>query len=171
MARSWTFVAGAALLLALNTPPHPTPSPSAPTGVGHQPVTASILFERNVGQTDSRVDFLARGRDYTLFLAGGDAVLAVGAPAARHSVHLTFAGASSPAAEPLDRQAARINYYRGADRSAWREHVPAFGRIRYAQVYPGVDLVYYGRHHRLEFDLTVAPGADPSRITMRVDGA
>ncbi len=171
MARTWTFSAGAALLLALNTSPPAAPFPSAPRGLNHQPISASILFERNVGQTDARVDFLARGRDYTLFLAGGDAVLAVDAPAARHSVRLTFVGASSPAAEPLDRQAARINYYRGADRSTWREHVPAFGRIRYAQIYPGVDLVYYGRRHRLEFDLTVAPGADPSQVTLRVDGA
>ena len=42
-----------------------------------------LSFEANRGQTDDRVDFLARGRGYTLFLTRNEAVLALSAPSVR----------------------------------------------------------------------------------------
>ena len=47
----------------------------------------------------------------------------------------------------------------------------AFERVRYAGVYDGIDLVYYGNQQRLEYDFIVAPGRDPSAIRLRFDGA
>ena len=38
-------------------------------------------------------------------------------------------------------------------------------------VYPGVDLVYYGNQQQLEYDLVVAPGADPKAIHLQIEGA
>ena len=46
-----------------------------------------------------------------------------------------------------------------------------YGKVRYAQVYPGIDLVYYGNQRQLEYDFVVAPGADPARIRLRFEGA
>ncbi|MEX1129409.1 MAG: SBBP repeat-containing protein [Vicinamibacterales bacterium] len=46
-----------------------------------------------------------------------------------------------------------------------------FARVRYDEIYPGIDLVYYGNHGRLEYDFIVAPGVDPGRIRLRFDGA
>jgi hypothetical protein len=40
-----------------------------------------MRFETNRGQTDGRVDFISRGKGYTLFLADGEAVLSLVAPA------------------------------------------------------------------------------------------
>src|SRR5208282_4161742 len=37
-----------------------------------------LSFEANQGQTDSRVRFLSRGREYSLFLTGDEAVLRFG---------------------------------------------------------------------------------------------
>jgi hypothetical protein len=37
-------------------------------------------------------------------------------------------------------------------------------------IYPGVDLVYYGTPRRLEYDFVVAPGADPDQIALAFDG-
>jgi hypothetical protein len=42
--------------------------------------------------------------------------------------------------------------------------------VRYDGVYPGVDLVYYGNQQQLEYDLVVAPGADPTRIALDFQG-
>jgi hypothetical protein len=53
----------------------------------------------------------------------------------------------------------------------WRTNVPTFARVRARGVYSGIDAVYYGRHGQLEYDLIVAPGADPSRIRLTIDGA
>ena len=55
--------------------------------------------------------------------------------------------------------------------SRWRRDVPTFARVRYADVYPGVSLVFYGSEGQLEYDFVVAPGADPDAVVMAFDGA
>src|SRR4029453_17013267 len=64
-----------------------------------------------------------------------------------------------------------VNYLIGRDPSRWRTEIPTYARVEYDDVYPGIDLVYYGREGRHEYDLVVAPGADASQIAMRVTGA
>ncbi len=63
-------------------------------------------------------------------------------------------------------QTSTSNYFTGNDSRKWQTSVPNFGRVRYAGVYPGVDLVYYGKDGHLEYDWIVSPGADPARIRM-----
>jgi hypothetical protein len=125
-----------------------------------------LRFEANQGQTDPAVRFLAHAPGYNLFLTDEEAVVS-----ARESVvRLRFAGASPAKPEPLELQPGRTDYYLGDDPTRWRRGVPAYGKVRYRGVYPGVDLVYYGNQRRLEYDLVVAPGADPSRIRLQVSG-
>jgi len=45
--------------------------------------------------------------------------------------------------------------------------VPQFAQVRYENVYPGIDLLYYGNQGRVEYDFKVAPGADPNQIALR----
>ena len=60
---------------------------------------------------------------------------------------------------------------RGKDPERWYRDVPNYGKVRYDEVYPGVDLLFYGREGRLEYDLLLEPGADPGVIRLAVDGA
>lgn len=87
-------------------------------------------------------------------------------------VRMQLAGATAglhPAGmEPLPGTA---NYILGNDPAKWHTGVPTYARVRYAGVYPGVDLVYYGNQRQLEYDFVVAPGADPKPIQLRFDGA
>ncbi len=53
------------------------------------------------------------------------------------------------------------NYFIGKDRSKWRRAVPQYGKVQTSDIYPGVDLVYYGNQGKLEYDFVVKPGADP----------
>jgi len=63
----------------------------------------------------------------------------------------------------------KSNYFIGNDPQKWRTNVPNYAKVRYQGVYPGVDLVYYGNQGgRLEYDFVVAPGADPSVVTLEV---
>lgn len=55
-----------------------------------------------------------------------------------------------------------MNYFIGNDPAKWRTNVPTDAKVKYAGVYLGVDLVYYGNQGQLEYDFVVAPGADPS---------
>jgi hypothetical protein len=64
----------------------------------------------------------------------------------------------------------RTNYFLGRDPHAWMTSVAAYGSVRYAGVYPGIDLVYHGASGSLEYDFEIARGADPGRITLAFDG-
>ncbi len=70
--------------------------------------------------------------------------------------------------EPL---AGEGNYLIGNDASGWHTGVPTYARVRYAGVYPGVDLVYYGNQRQLEYDFVVEPGASARHVRVRFDGA
>jgi Beta-propeller repeat/Abnormal spindle-like microcephaly-assoc'd, ASPM-SPD-2-Hydin len=141
-----------------------------------------LSFEANSGQTDSRVKFLARGDSYTLFLTDRDVTLRLDAPAASPSskptkssasiVRIASAG-SGPASqvEGLDLQPGRSNYLIGNNPARWHRNVPNYARVRYRNVYPGVDLFYYGNQGQLETDYVVGPGADPTKIALLIKGA
>jgi hypothetical protein len=132
-------------------------------------------FEANAGQTDGQVKFLARGRGYTVFLTGNAAVLALSntattAPIADRVLRMRLVGANLNAGvSGADELPGKTNYFIGNDPSKWRTHVPNYAEVKYADVFPGVDLVYHGNlSGQLEYDFVVAPGADPSAIRFTV---
>lgn len=150
-------------------------------------------FEPNQGQTDQQVRFLARGRGYTLFLTGNEAVLKLQESGVRSEksgvrnqepgvgrkskerasivrMHLVGADPSSKIVG-TGRLSSVSNYFLGNDPSKWRSDVPQFARVRYQQVYPGVDLVYYGNQGQLEYDFEVAPGADPRMVQLQFESS
>jgi photosystem II stability/assembly factor-like uncharacterized protein len=67
-------------------------------------------------------------------------------------------------AQPEQKLPGYTNYLLDRDPHKWRTHVPNFARVRYHNVYPGIDVVYYGNPRQLEFDFILSPGADPRRI-------
>ena len=155
-----------------------------------------LSFEANQGQVSGSVQFLSRGLGYTLFLTGDEAVLSLGraaraglmpdattlaaeptngdGPGATESVLRmkligARAGAAVTGAEELP---GKSNYIIGNDPTKWRTNVPNYAKVRYQNVYPGVDLVYYGTQGgQLEYDFVVAPGADPHSIGLSFQGA
>ena len=146
-----------------------------------------LQFEANQGQTDARVNFISRGTGYTLFLTGDEAVFSLhrkkslmererASSASSGSevspdavVHMRLVNANSAArVSGNDQGAGSSNYFLGNDSSRWRTNVPNFSQVRYEDVFPGIDLVYYGSHQQLEYDFVVAPGANPAGITLDV---
>ena len=65
----------------------------------------------------------------------------------------------------------KSNYIIGSDRRNWQTQIPRYGKVKYQDVYPGVDLVYYGNQQQLEYDFIVAPGANPDAIELAFEGA
>ncbi|MEZ5400576.1 MAG: SBBP repeat-containing protein [Bryobacteraceae bacterium] len=162
-------------------------------------------LEANIGQADPRYGYLARGPGYYLFLDGPEAVFD-----ARNAdgtsvgvIRMSLDGHKTPESrvEPLD-YVGPIHYLHGSDPSRWLTGVPRYAALRYHDVYPGVDLVYYQsaqadgrgpgpgkklgdstapgesvvreslrRSGELEHDFLLAPGADPSSIRIRFEGA
>src|ERR1035441_9119212 len=149
-------------------------------------ITVPLSFEPNQGQTDSAVQFLSRGSGYALFLTPGQVLLNLerqqAAPAAAEghtpgaasvdTVRMSLIGANPKAnAVALDPQPGVVSYFIGNDPKNWRSGIPTYGKVEYPQIYPGVDLIFYGNQRQLEYDFVVAPGADTSRIAWRVEGA
>jgi len=63
------------------------------------------------------------------------------------------------------------NYFLGNDPKKWRTNVPTYAKVRFGQVYPGIDLLYHGDQGRLEYDFIVSPGAHPEQIQVSFEGA
>ncbi len=112
--------------------------------------------------------FVVRGPNFSLNLSAHELRLFT----SRSASTLTWQGAS-PAARLTGeaRTQTLLHDLRGTDRSAWRTNVPAFTAARARQLYPGIDLVYHSRAGALEFDLELAPQADPAAIRFDLPGA
>ena len=65
----------------------------------------------------------------------------------------------------------KCNYFIGNDPDEWHTDVPNYTAVVYDEVYSGIDLKYYGNGKQMEYDFIVSPGADPSQIRIKYDGA
>jgi uncharacterized protein (TIGR03437 family) len=182
--RAATFAASLIVLFWLALLPCPSASnpaikPAARELFGKLP----LRFEANRGQAHAEVGFLARGVGYDLSLTPTAAVLEFhqarqvtkAQKDSRHTVtklRMELAGANRKAhtsgAEPLP---GRVGYFLGNDPRQWRADVPTYAKVHYEEVYPGIDLVYYGNQRQLEYDFVLAAGADPGAIRLQFSGA
>lgn len=64
----------------------------------------------------------------------------------------------------------KTNYLIGNDPEKWQTNVPTYAKIKYQSVYPGVDLIFYGRQRHLELDFEIAPGGDANLIRLGING-
>jgi hypothetical protein len=159
------------------------------SAMGAQP----LHFERNEGQADPRVAYLARGRGYALFLTPDEVVVGLQQRGNQAGAQSEPAGglASPQGSEPrgvavrlqlvggnpesritgLDPLPSRSHYFPGNDPKKWRRDIPHYAKVKMDSVYPGIDLVFYGADRQLEYDFLLAPGADPSGIRLAARGA
>src|SRR5712692_6105834 len=130
-----------------------------------------ISFEPNLGQADKQVKFLSRSRDYGLFLTSTEAVLVTTGPQGTSVLKTKLLGSDSKAeVAGIDPLPGKVNYFRGSDPRKWQADIPTYARVRYREVYRGIDLVYHGRQGQLEYDFIVNPGANPKAITLGFEG-
>ena len=130
-----------------------------------------LTFEPNYGQADPSVRFLARGNGYGLFFTDTEAIVSFARPDPV-AVRMKLVGQNEHATiEALETQAGASHYFLGSNSGDWQGSVPHFGRILYRSVYPGIDLVYYGNQRQLEYDFTIAPGANARSIQIDFTGA
>lgn len=131
---------------------------------------ASAYFEVNRGQAGAGVQFVGRiaGNRLLLLTSQGSLVARLGAG----RVKLHWLGAADTSlGEGLDPLAGRSHYFTGSQGANWLRGVSHYARVRYRNIYPGIDLIYYGAEGGVEHDFVVHPNADPSRIALRVEGA
>ena len=149
-----------------------------------------LSFEENQGQIDNHVKFLSHGPGYDLFLTSTDAVLRVQKPRASQTdrskqpageaekvregtvLRLKMLGANAtPQVEGQEELPGRVNYFIGNNPEKWRRNIRTYKRAYFKDIYPGIDVVYYGSQRELEYDFVVGAGANPNLIRFSVDGA
>jgi hypothetical protein len=131
-----------------------------------------LAFEENRGQTDSRVRFLSRGDGYGLFLTLDEAVLSLHEGNSARTLRLRWEGAApAPRVAGEGELPGKSHYLVGNDPAKWRTGIASYQKVQYKEIYPGIDLVFYGNPRQLEYDFVLAPGADPRTVRLAVEGA
>jgi hypothetical protein len=134
-----------------------------------------LSFEPNVGQAPESIRFLSRAASYDVFLLQAEALLEFPSSqksSASHSIRIKFASANNHAdIEARELLTGHVNYFLGTDETKWKTNIPTYGQVRYRNLYPGIDLAFYGAARKLEYDFIIAPGADPNALRLSVEGA
>jgi Beta-propeller repeat len=158
-----------------------------------------MSFEENRGQTAREVRYVSHGGKYDLFLTSQEAVVALRPSGhldfsprhrfatlrairearrnARQADRTTVLRLELEGANPqtqiagTDPLPGKVNYFTGNDPKKWHTDVPTYAKVKYTGVYPGIDLIFYGNPHSLEYDFMVAPGANPRAVALNVRGA
>ncbi len=155
----------------------------------------SLSFQENRGQVDEVVKFLVKNQGQTIFFAPDHVMYALTRRISQEeediereprrkrpenrddekvetlAIKQVFNGANKNSEITSEAQMPGVvNYLLGNDPTKWQKNVPTYERIRYNQLYEGIDLVYSGKDGALKFDYHVAPNADPSPIGVSFEG-
>lgn len=159
-------------------------SPTAVSRAASNFAQVDPSFELNKGQAPDDVKFIARAKDYVLFLTGDGAVLEVQRGSHAKSTDAARARKTSPLwlkmhlvrsnshANALGRELLpqKTNWFKGRDTSHWLADINNYARVSYPEIYPGVELLYHTQHLLLEHDFILAPGVDAKDIIWEVEG-
>ena len=132
--------------------------------VSHSELDESSALGRGVRDGTNHSSMLAGLRPRGQFEA---------APSGTGIIRMELVGGDSSARMTgLAELAGKVNYFRGNDPTRWRTNIATYSKVQYQQVYPGIDLIFYGSSQQeLEYDFVVAPGADPNQIKLGFAGA
>jgi hypothetical protein len=154
-----------------------------------------LSFEINRGQTSAAVRYLTHIDGYAVFLTSSEAVFVGRTPGPQSirgsatswalrrlpqvrvsrqttAIRMRFDHANPhPRIVGLDRLPGVANYFVGNNPTHWRTDIPTFARVEYQNLYPGINLVFYGRGRQLEYDWVLRPAARLSSVRLRIQGA
>ncbi len=171
MSQSHTLMA---LLLLLATEIHgqfaPSSMPSATkSSVAQHYGRLPLVFEPNRGQADKDVLFLAASTEQRIELKRSSAVVKF---ADGFQIEMETVGGRTPRlVQGLDQTEGLSSYFIGNAPSKWHTGIPNYRRVEYLDIYPGVNLIFYGQRSHLEYDIVLAAGVDPGQVQLNFQGA
>jgi hypothetical protein len=144
---------------------------TAQTGTQRSLGRLPLYLVENRGVYPDEVRYSIQGSDKTLFFTDGGVTIAFRGKRRGWTVKLDFVGARRDARPVgLDKQPAVFSYFTGPEKD-WKAGLPTYSTVIYRNLWPGIDLVYYGTVDKLKYEFVVAPGADPAKIRLRYRGA
>ncbi|MGC8492244.1 MAG: SBBP repeat-containing protein, partial [Syntrophobacteraceae bacterium] len=137
-----------------------------------------LYFIANRGQVNKKVVYYETGAEHATFFTRRGIVVSLrhgaGKAAKTHRCNLRIGMAGMNKQVRIvaeDAQPGKVNYFLGNDPHQWHTGIPTYRAVVYKNAYPGIDLKFYGNNRRLEYDVIVKPGADPSRVRFTYSGA
>ncbi len=150
-----------------------------------------LRFEKNTGQLNETVDFISHNNNYTLFLSPTKATFSFEkekninnfvnkTKVNRETTNVTaidvltmeLIGANVNAkAIEIDKLVTTSNYFLNNNEKQWQTNVENFAKVQYQNIYPGIDIAYYGNQRQLEYDLIVSPYTNPDIINLQFSEA
>ncbi len=127
-----------------------------------------LFFVPNAGLTDASFRYLVQAPRFTAGFAQGSVVFRL--PGGQ--IELSFPGSNSHADVAASGTAqARANFLIGSTSDQWRTDLATSNELRYRELYPGIELAYFGSGAELKSEFRVAPGADATRIALHYSRA
>jgi hypothetical protein len=89
----------------------------------------------------------------------------------RQVLHTSFSGANETASMiPLDMTNHQVNFFMGKNRSEWKTGIPTSQAVLYQDIYPKVDLKFFGVNNKTTYEFIIKPGGDVRNIEIRYEG-
>lgn len=183
---------GSFLFLLFAYPSHAAPGTNGvKTQVQESYGRLPLSFIRNEGQVDQKVKFYEKGSGHTTFFTQEGVYLSlVSGPRPEVGTPRPTGPDRGPAAEPKAAllkliplgakkhppivaeglQEGKVNYFIGNDPKRWKRSLPTYQAVVYQELYPGIDMKFYGNNRQLEYDIVIKPGADPSKVRLAYEG-
>ncbi len=115
-------------------------------------------------EKDSDHTWVARSMGFGVFVGRDLTAISLG----KEAMGIRFLGANPDAVFIGEQKSStQTNHFSGRDSSYSAD---AYASLRRASVYPGIDVVYYGKGQGLEYDFELAADADPSVIRIKFEG-
>lgn len=125
-----------------------------------------LYFIHNSGQMDENVQFYEKSSGHATYFTGKGVYISLD-----RTVRLIPLNANPhPHIAGEDHQAGMINYFLGNEPEKWKTNIPTYGAVLYRDVYPGIDIKFYGTNRQMEYDIIVKPGADYTKIKLAYEG-
>ena len=130
-----------------------------------------LHFVENRGVYSEDVAYFVQGAEKALFFTRGGLTILLRSADRSWTVKLDFVGADPDVdVQGKDPRSAVFSYFHGSAEN-WKAGNRSFGKLVYADLWPGIDLIYRGTVNELKYAFVVKPGADPSLIRLRYRGA
>ncbi|MCF6236213.1 MAG: SBBP repeat-containing protein [Gammaproteobacteria bacterium] len=130
-----------------------------------------LVFEKNMGQFDSGIDFVSRNDHLNLYLAANYAKISFSRSNTANNIKIKFLGANNLSkVQGINQKSGKIHYFSGQKKEAWQNNVSLYEKVTYQSIYPGIDLIYHANHGVLEYDFVVAPNIDYQTIKLKFEG-
>lgn len=137
-----------------------------------------FMFEKNIGQYEKKVGFLLKEKECIMFFRTSSIELyfdsKINKSEKKYKKSMVEMVLENSNKNSLiigkDRFRCNLNYLKGNSQENWISNIPIYEKIKYREIYKGIDLIFYENKRKLEYDFIVKPKGDVNCIKIKFNG-